>query len=261
MSDKFRRKKEPKHIRLYASITSSEAWKHLSGNAVKVLLALVARDDGTRNGNIGFSVREAADQTGLGERTCWRCLIELQEKGFIACTQKGGFNRKVLHSSLWRYTWQAWPGGTPAAPSRDFEKWRCTEIRGCKICHRTVVVSDEPSGNTTAPVADIATEEPAINGNVRCFHLAETTTLTINQGDRGGALETEQRKQASPISRADLGALRDWTLAHLQRHEPGEQSRLAKDVRIPAGTLSKFINGGNLPEQYRGPLAAAVAIY
>jgi hypothetical protein len=58
-----------------------------------------------------------------------------------------------------------------------------------------------------------------------------------------------------------LGALREWTLAHLQRHEPGEQSRLARAVPVPAGTLSKFINGGNLPHQYREPLAEAVAVF
>jgi hypothetical protein len=43
----------------------TDAWRDLSGNAVKVLLALVSRDNGTRNGAISFSVREAADTANL----------------------------------------------------------------------------------------------------------------------------------------------------------------------------------------------------
>lgn len=189
------RRREPEHIRLYRSITDSEAWLHLSSNAVKVPLALVARDNGTRNGSIGFSCREAATRTGLSDRTCWRCLIELQDKGFIACTEKGAFNPKALHSSLWRYTWQAWPGGNPAAPTRDFEKWKCLEIRGCKICNRAVEVSDEPSGNTAPPVENLATGDVETDGNKRCFHSAKFSTLILHQGDRGATLETGNRKQ------------------------------------------------------------------
>ncbi len=258
MSDKLRRKKEPTHVRLYASITASEAWKHLSGNAVKVLLALVARDNGTRNGNIGFSCREASAVTGIGPRTCWRCFLELQEKGFIACTQKGGFSRKVMHATLWRYTWVAWPGGRPAAPTRDFEKWRCPEIRGCRICNRPVAESDESSGNALLPVAETTTgqsEKPVVSANP---HSAETTTLIVYQAEPNGELETEQWKQANPNAAAHLGKLRDRLIAHLQDSEAGEQSRLADDLGIPTGTLSKFKNGSGLPNQYREALTAAV---
>lgn len=261
MADKFRRKKEPKHIRLYASITGSEAWRHLSGNAIKVLLALVARDDGTRNGNIGFSCREAGQVTGLSARTCWRCFVELQEKGFIVCTEKGGFSRKVLHSTLWRYTWAAWPGGKPAAPTRDFEKWQPDENSRLKFLSPPDEGSARNMETPADPVAEIDTDEletPLVSANP---DFAETTTLIVYQGDRRSVPETQQRKQANSCTRADLGDLRDWTLAHLQRHEPGEQSRLAKAVPIPAGTLSKFINGGNLPAQYREPLADAVAVF
>lgn len=266
MAGKQRQKREPKHIRLYASITGSEAWRHLSGNAVKVLLALVARDDGTRNGNIGFSCREAAEVTALGERTCWRCLIELQEKGFIVCTQKGGFNRKVLHSSLWRYTWAPWPGGRPAAPTRDFEAWRCVEIHGCKICNRTVVVSDEPSGNMIPPVAEFTTDEMETSDVSVRFHHANNATLILHQGDSAAVPETERRKQANsssgPISAFSLGDpladLRVLTRQRIEGATAGEQSRLAMAIGCPPGTLSKFLSGRNLPDQYRMPLQLAV---
>lgn len=253
------RRHEPKHIRLYASVTGCEAWRHLTGNAVKVLLALVARDNGKRNGAIGLSSREAAEIAGLSERTAWRCLCELQEKGFIRCTDKGAFSRKVMHSTQWRYTWQAWPGGSPSAPTRDFEKWRCVEIHGCKICNRTVVNCDEPSGNTTDADANSATDElenPLISVGFRSANIA---TLTLHHGEGAAAPETTARKQANPTSGPILAPLRERLIGHLQASEPGEQSRLATRVGIPAGTLSKFIGGRNLPERYRAALADAVA--
>lgn len=266
MSDKTRRKTEPLHVRLYASIMETEAWLHLSGSAVKVLLALAIRDNGKRNGTIGFSCREAAEKTGLSDRTAWRCLIELQDKGFIVCTHKGGFNRKVLHASLWRYTWAPWPGGKPAAPTRDFEKWRCVEIHGCKICNRAVEVSDEPSGNiplSDAKFAPVTLETPHVSVPPQ---LAEYATLTCYQGDSAAVPESEQRKQANPssgaISAFSLGdpvaTLRERTLHHLAANDAGSQSRLAKRIGCPAGTFSKFINGRNLPTEYRAPLADAI---
>jgi len=268
MAGKQRQKREPKHIRLYASITSSEAWRHLSGNAVKVLLALVARDDGTRNGALGFSCREAADVTALGERTCWRCLIELQEKGFIVCTHKGGFNRKVLHSSLWRYTWAPWPGGRPAAPTRDFEKWRCMEIRGCKICNRTVVVSDESSGNFAPPVAEFTTDEMETPDVSVSFHPANNATLIIHQGDSAANPETGRRKQANSSSGAisafslgdPLSDLRERAVQHIGSGGAGSQSRLATRIGCPPGTFSKFLNGRNLPAEYRAALDEAIGV-
>lgn len=265
MADRGRQKREPKHIRLYASIMASEAWQHLSGNAVKVLLALAARDDGTRNGAIGFSYREAAIASGVSDRTAWRCLIELQDKGFIACTRKGGFNRKVLHSSLWRYTWAPWPGGKPAAPTRDFENWRCMEIHGCKICTRTGEVSDEPSGNiplSDAEFAPVSLETSLVSVDPQ---LANIASLILHQGDSAADPETDQRKQANPLEWAisafpsdDLAHLRRLTTEHLAGDDAGSQSRLAERIGCPAGTFSKFINGRNLPDQYRAPLADAI---
>jgi hypothetical protein len=163
MADKFRRKKEPKHIRLYASITSSEAWKHLSGNAVKVLLALVARDDGSRNGSISLSVRGAAEAARISINTAQKCLSELQDLGFIRRTEKGAFSRKVSHASLWRYTWAAWPGGSPAAPTRDFEKWKPDEKTRYQKLTSAVPKIETPERRKAVTVAKIGTapsEEP-----------------------------------------------------------------------------------------------------
>ncbi|TSB03971.1 helix-turn-helix domain-containing protein [Sphingorhabdus contaminans] len=122
MANALRRKAEPRHIRLYHSITGTVAWAHLSGNAIKVLFALVRIDDGSKNGQIFYSDRQAALDTGLSRNTCIKAFRELVEKGFLCIVEKGHFDRKVRHATVWRYTWQAAPG--ICGPTREFEKWR-----------------------------------------------------------------------------------------------------------------------------------------
>lgn len=125
MANALRKKSEPRHIRLYHHITGTAAWESLSGNAMKVLLALVRIDDGTKNGKIFYSDRQAAIDTGLSRNTCIKSFRELVDKGFLRIVEKGHFDRKVRHATVWRYTWQAAPG--LCGPTRDFDKWKPQE--------------------------------------------------------------------------------------------------------------------------------------
>lgn len=255
MADKWRRKKEPRHIRLYHSIMSSEAWVHLTGNSIKVLLALVARDDGTRNGDISFSVREAAETANMSPHTAKRCLIELQDKGFIVCTEKGAFSRKVSHASLWRYTWAAWPEGK-MGPTRDFEKWKHDEKSRGQFLHVTEAVSAsnmETPVTTEAKIAPDELETPLVPANPQ---NAKTSTHIIippipEQGAGNRATGTA-KFHVGP----NLADLRDRLNNHLNDHGSGEQSRLAKAIPIPASTLSKFRNGGGLSGRHAAALEA-----
>lgn len=255
MADKFRHKKEPKHIRLYAYVTNSEAWRHASGNAIKVLLALIARDNGAFNGNIGFSCREAAEIANISVRTAWRCLVELQDKGFIVCTEKGGFSRKIQHATTWRYTWVAWPGGKPAAPTHDYRNWKPDGNSRLQSLSGAVAVSAPEMETGPSTVEDIATgqmEKPTVSNDP---DFAETTTLTVYQGDRCSPPATATWKQGDPPSDASMSALRAALVEYLHRHEVGEQSRLAARALIPPGTLSKFLHGRPLPAGYHRALA------
>lgn len=87
---------------------------------------------------------------------------------------------------------------------------------------------------------------------------ANNAPLIVYQGEGEAGPETGARKQANSHDGAILAALRESLTGHLQASEPGEQTRLADRLGIPAGTLSKFVNGRNLPERYRAPLAAAI---
>ena len=108
-------RKEPSHTRIYRRQMESIAWLHLSGSAVKVLLALATLERGSNNGELFLSDRKGAEFTGLSRNTVWRALNELLDKGFIYRTQEGGFSRKTPHAACYGLTWQAGPKGT---------KWR-----------------------------------------------------------------------------------------------------------------------------------------
>lgn len=134
MSDKFRRAKVPRHVRVYHRQMQSEAWRHLSGSAVKVLLALAALEKGDNNGEFFLSARKGAEITGLGKNAVNRALHELQDKGFIYCSVRGAFSRKTPHAACWGLTWQAGPKGSEnRAPSHAYESWRPTEKRGPRM--------------------------------------------------------------------------------------------------------------------------------
>jgi len=253
-------RKTPKHVRVLHSMMDTAAYRAASGNSIKVLLALVRKDNGERNGRIAFSCREAAKLTGLSVRTCQRCLIELDDLGFIRCTEKGAFSRKMQHASLYRYTWQAWPEGK-MGPTRDYETWQPDENSRMQVLHDADANLAEADGNTPSPDAEFATGQdgnPVISANSTSDRIA---TLNSTRGTRDGEPESGQRKQANSCTAAILDDLRTWTLDHLKRNEVGEQSRLADGLGIPAGTLSKFLNGGNLPAKYREPLTDAVVVY
>ncbi len=258
MADKLRRAKVPHHIRFYHSIMDSEAYWHLSGNGLKVLLALIRIDNGTRNGAIAYSYRRAAEDTGLSPRTCLRCLQELQDKGFIVCTQKGAFSRKVLHASLWRYTWQAWPEGK-MGPTRDFERWKPDGNTRVQVLSPPGAVSDHHMETDALPDADIA---PGPDGKCDVSadpSLERIAPLTSDQGEPSTDPETEQRKHAGNTSGPFLDILRSRLRDHLNDSEPGEQSRIAKRVEIPGGTLSKFMRGKTLPSKYHDRLSMELA--
>src|SRR5260370_37099010 len=51
------------------------------------------------------SFGRASEGSNIARGTVSRAFIELQERGFIECMTKGGFNRKTPHASEWRLTW------------------------------------------------------------------------------------------------------------------------------------------------------------
>ena len=108
-------------IALEHGVMNSPAYESLSGDALKLLLAVWKRHDGANNGAISFSTREAAALLHGNKNTAAKRFRELVDKGFLAVENKGAFHVKVRHATTWRITLES-ASGRP--PTRDYQRWR-----------------------------------------------------------------------------------------------------------------------------------------
>jgi hypothetical protein len=95
------------HVRLYRWLLDSPAYLSLTCPARAVLIEIARAYDGFNNGRIGLSVRRASERCNIARGTASRAFVELQDRGFIECATKGGFNRKLPHASEWKLTFWA----------------------------------------------------------------------------------------------------------------------------------------------------------
>jgi hypothetical protein len=119
-----RRRKKQHHGRFIAlehGLMNSPAYQALTGDALKLLLALWKRHNGENNGEISFSTREAAELLRGNKNTAAKRFAELQELGFLAVEQKGAFSVKLKRATLWRITSETCKG---RPPTRDYQHWR-----------------------------------------------------------------------------------------------------------------------------------------
>ena len=120
---KGRSKSEP-FIRLHRGVTGSAAWKSLSCEARALLLLVWERHNGTNNGAVPLSHREARDALRIGNDKLQKAFIELQDKGFLIARQKGSFNWKVAsgagRATEWEITTEQC-GGNP--PDSRYRNW------------------------------------------------------------------------------------------------------------------------------------------
>src|SRR4051794_22632816 len=98
------RAKDARHIRLYHSMLRTPAWRSLTVQAIAVYLALEEIHNGSNNGEIGLSVRDAARRCHINKDTAAKAFRELQEKGLIKLRQPGAFTYKKRHSAEWELT-------------------------------------------------------------------------------------------------------------------------------------------------------------
>ncbi len=100
---KGRSRKGNRFVMLEHWLLDTAAYKKLSGSAVKVLLEVYRRYNGSNNGDIGMSERECAHATGLSRETVRKALRDLVELGFVQTTRRGGFDYK-RHATTWALT-------------------------------------------------------------------------------------------------------------------------------------------------------------
>ena len=145
------RKGEGQYFTLSYSLVNSEAWRTLSGSAVKVWLELRTRFHGANNGKLHMSLEEAAGLLGLGKATVQRALRELEERSFVECTKRGRWYGRMasewavfdkgVNGELPSYKWKQW---RPPGPPRTLVlKWTRKTKRGFRM-DPSVLPTDPP---------------------------------------------------------------------------------------------------------------------
>ena len=118
---KGRRSGSPRFVKFDHYILECDAFKSLKPTPRALLLLLQKRYNGNNNGQIGLSVRYAADELHISKDTVSKCLHELVDKGFIKRRLNGSFNYKSRHASEWELTWEDCDGQTA---TKEFMRWK-----------------------------------------------------------------------------------------------------------------------------------------
>ena len=135
MKNKGRGKSE-RYVKLRLWLLDAPAWKSLPANARALYIELARRYNGSNNGRISYSVREAAQALRVSLSTASHLLRNLQDRGFIVCTKRGAFSLKTTKdASEWRLT--EYDSDAPVAhASKDFMRWQPPEGVGIATLNR-----------------------------------------------------------------------------------------------------------------------------
>ena len=77
--------------------------------------------NGTNNGDIPMSIREAAGLLRTGKDQATKAFADLQDRGFIKPSVKGCFTFKARHATTWVLTEYRL---NDQPPTKEFMKWK-----------------------------------------------------------------------------------------------------------------------------------------
>ena len=147
------RKRLRDHVSRFVAIEHrlmrTEAWRSLSCVARCVYIEIKSRYAGSDNGFIPFSLLEMARVLSVSKATVMRALTDLQERGFLVPTVRGGFNVKIRDKGVRRATeWRLTEyrcDRTNALPTREFDHWRASEKQNAVSCRNPMGTVVKPS--------------------------------------------------------------------------------------------------------------------
>jgi DNA-binding MarR family transcriptional regulator len=112
---------ERRFVALPFWMLSTDAYRSLRPVSRALLVELHALFNGSNNGKLFLSVREAAKRLGVGKSTASAALAELTDRGFVRPLVAGTFHRKTRHATTWVLTLHSLGD---ALPTKDFARWR-----------------------------------------------------------------------------------------------------------------------------------------
>jgi hypothetical protein len=117
---------DAQHVRIYRFELLSPAYRSLSVGARALLIEVRALFNGSNNGELFLSVREAARRLDCDKDYAAKLFAELRDRGFIRPSVLGAFNVKATsgkgRATCWILTDQ--PVGTATTGTKDYMHWQ-----------------------------------------------------------------------------------------------------------------------------------------
>ncbi len=120
----------PRFSAIYHWEMDLPAWRHLSAHGRALLIEFRRKYNGSNNGEIAMSVRDAARLVGCHKDTAVKALRELEQKGWIRMARTGSFHwkveargRKHRAATTWRITNQPIGLGLDMKATKESQKW------------------------------------------------------------------------------------------------------------------------------------------
>lgn len=101
-------------------ILKTPAWRCLPPASRALYVEIAQRYNGSNNGEISLSVREASHLIHVAKDTATKSFHELEEKGFIRRHLCGSFNWKARHATTWILTEHSF---LDKAATKEFARW------------------------------------------------------------------------------------------------------------------------------------------
>jgi len=159
----------PPYIKLRYDMLEHPAFETLSSGAFKLVIYVRKRFNGRNNGQIAFSVREAAGLLRCSKDTAGRYFKELVDHRLLEPIVKGDFDWKVKHATTWRVTFEHMNGRagtndfTHFKPAPDGPTTR-TEPTGPNLKHGPIT---GPNGPTRGTARSDQRDKPHPHGPTR----------------------------------------------------------------------------------------------
>jgi hypothetical protein len=252
-----RRARDAKHVRLYLYMLKSPAWLSLSCQAKCLLIELLALYNGTNNGELYLSVRDAAKLLHTGLHQASAAFAELEERGFIRATRKGSRTRRgeTRLATCWRLT-EYDDDLTGRQPTKEFMTWHLPPAEApvaSKRTERSRKANDARWGRKNMTVAakdthrcqqgygqDVEGTENILDRRRQGHAQANSEASSVAAKDTQLVNHVETPKITAPLSRAaPAGAGATHTKSSLARLGGSRRERAEwLQAQLDAGALS-----------------------
>ena len=215
LDGKGRSKSGGKFVRLGEGLLTSEAWRSLSGAAIRYYIELRRRYRGSNNGRLHLSQAEARKRLGMGSHSVQRAQAELQEKGFIVLRAAASFYHKRAAEFALTDERDDTLTGIAALPGNAWKHWRKNKSP-CRndILHDAETTSSPCRNGIASPSNDaIATSSEAVSDP----HDDVISTLLLESASPGA----ENGSISRPRIKAEEAFLEDVSFRPARRSRGG----------------------------------------